>query len=342
MKKINARVKFIKPNFAVKQKNLTAQWAFPISKFEQFLGVFQNSVCKVAATRLGSHSPIDNPEGENHPVDARVFANGMEDAMRSVMSGWRSSPGYCEVDYFFWIIKGWVCFGCVLPSSEKVETLAYSKFKGGSIGVKWVKIPWEVKVDGQRLSWSCPDGVITTYAKMMSFKPGEMVGVQEMANRMVKNPKERVWAIQYVLRQRTLDVQKSRLDEQERIQRDSQLRSGGAYLISIERRRQMIDEGFDSKQDDFYVKQELRRAALCYAKIGVHKETPMPKDWPWLPMWWKPSDDAITNLVKAGALLAAEIDRIQRARIWEARKNGTGIWNLVYNDSERKPKNGKA
>ena len=37
-------------------------------------------------------------------------------------------------------------------------------------------------------------------------------------------------------------------------------------------------------------------------------------DWPssWNTSWWKPSADPIRNLVKAGALIAAEIDRLQR------------------------------
>lgn len=34
--------------------------------------------------------------------------------------------------------------------------------------------------------------------------------------------------------------------------------------------------------------------------------------WPWATDWWKPSDDPITNLVRAGALIAAEIDRLLR------------------------------
>jgi hypothetical protein len=40
----------------------------------------------------------------------------------------------------------------------------------------------------------------------------------------------------------------------------------------------------------------------------------IPRPWPpsWSYNWWKPSDDPIRNLVKAGALIAAEIDRLQR------------------------------
>jgi hypothetical protein len=36
--------------------------------------------------------------------------------------------------------------------------------------------------------------------------------------------------------------------------------------------------------------------------------------WPWSPDWFKPSPDPIRDLVKVGALAAAEIDRIQRVR----------------------------
>ncbi len=36
--------------------------------------------------------------------------------------------------------------------------------------------------------------------------------------------------------------------------------------------------------------------------------------WPWGKSWWKPSDDPIRDLEKAGALIAAEIDRRLRLR----------------------------
>jgi hypothetical protein len=42
---------------------------------------------------------------------------------------------------------------------------------------------------------------------------------------------------------------------------------------------------------------------------------PYPADlWPLDPNLWKPSDDPIRNLEKAAAMLAAEIDRLIRAR----------------------------
>ena len=42
--------------------------------------------------------------------------------------------------------------------------------------------------------------------------------------------------------------------------------------------------------------------------------------WPFDAIWLKLTDDPIRNLVKAGALIAAEIDRLQRAG--ESRSEG--------------------
>ena len=45
----------------------------------------------------------------------------------------------------------------------------------------------------------------------------------------------------------------------------------------------------------------------CYPEPG----RPGP-DWPWAPEWWKPSSYR-RNLIKAGALIIAEIERLDRA-----------------------------
>ena len=93
----------------------------------------------------------------------------------------------------------------------------------------------------------------------------------------------------------------------------------GAKLIAAERKRQFDDEGWSPSHDAGHVFSELNRAAQCYAEAAreVTCGTAMqlvkriPDAWPWEPCWWKPSDDPVRNLVKAGALLAAEIDRLQ-------------------------------
>lgn len=96
----------------------------------------------------------------------------------------------------------------------------------------------------------------------------------------------------------------------------------GAELITAERKRQVWQEGFSAKRDDKYGK-ELARAAESYLASwtspdvwdGVKQFPPRPTwNWPWSKKWWKPSADPIRNLVKAGALIAAEIDRLQRKK----------------------------
>ena len=95
----------------------------------------------------------------------------------------------------------------------------------------------------------------------------------------------------------------------------------GTELIAQERQRQIDAEGWTPAHDDGHVSAELTNAACAYAETaalqmyGDEMEPPIefaPDCWPWRLEWWKPSPDPIRNLVKAGALIAAEIDRLQR------------------------------
>lgn len=83
----------------------------------------------------------------------------------------------------------------------------------------------------------------------------------------------------------------------------------GIELIAAERKRQVEAEGWTLEHDDNHKTGELSDAAACYA---LGKRTAA---WPWSIDWWKPTpDDRVRELVKAGALIAAEIDRLQRLR----------------------------
>lgn len=92
----------------------------------------------------------------------------------------------------------------------------------------------------------------------------------------------------------------------------------GVELIAAERQRQIEAEGWTPEHDDEYLHGELIRAAVCYALepgTPIREHTP-PMWWPWTwsESWWKPTPgDRIRELTKAGALIAAEIDRLQRA-----------------------------
>lgn len=96
---------------------------------------------------------------------------------------------------------------------------------------------------------------------------------------------------------------------------------GGALMILKERRRQINVEGWTPEHDDEHDAGELADAAACYAMNAQVVSKPhehgcavhhAPSAWPWSRKWWKPSTP-IRMLVKAGALIAAEIDRRLRA-----------------------------
>jgi hypothetical protein len=104
-------------------------------------------------------------------------------------------------------------------------------------------------------------------------------------------------------------------------EQEERRRSSGAKLIEIERWRQMTEEGWTAEHDDReHGNGELADAAACYAISDWESPyfTNVRKNlWPWQKAWWKPSSDRVRNLVKAGALIAAEIERLQRV---DARK----------------------
>lgn len=94
----------------------------------------------------------------------------------------------------------------------------------------------------------------------------------------------------------------------------------GVALIAEERRRQVEKEGWTAQHDDLHDGNEMAHAARCYisaatrrSRYGIPHNSRAPMEWPWEDRFWKPSADPVRDLVKAGALIAAEIDRLQRA-----------------------------
>lgn len=93
----------------------------------------------------------------------------------------------------------------------------------------------------------------------------------------------------------------------------------GSHSIATERQRQMAVEGWTTSHDDTHRNGELPRAAALYAHHAAQPDHVRalyppgqpPEGWPWDPCWWKPRDPR-SDLVRAGALIAAEIDRLDR------------------------------
>lgn len=95
----------------------------------------------------------------------------------------------------------------------------------------------------------------------------------------------------------------------------------GIELIAEERQRQIEKEGWTPKHDAGHKNGELANAAATYAMtkealevINLNiPEQLQPAVWPFEKIWYKPTQkDRIRELQKAGALIAAEIDRLQR------------------------------
>jgi hypothetical protein len=99
----------------------------------------------------------------------------------------------------------------------------------------------------------------------------------------------------------------------------------GIERIAAERQRQINTEGWTPEHDDGHDSGEMVDAAISYAlspysddRIGDDHRIPagyvVPRFWPWDIEWWKPNPrDRIRELTISGALIAAEIDRLERA-----------------------------
>jgi len=99
--------------------------------------------------------------------------------------------------------------------------------------------------------------------------------------------------------------------------------STAANDVLAERERQKSVEGWTPEHDDTHTRGEMAVAAACYAaprsvmmtgSIKAIKDNAFRLIWPWSPVWWKPRNTR-RNLVRAAALLIAEIERLDRAEV---------------------------
>lgn len=105
---------------------------------------------------------------------------------------------------------------------------------------------------------------------------------------------------------------------------DEVVRSAGvAHELCCERRRQVEAGKATDARDDDYQDGELALAAASYAlsastivgpenSVTVALKVSPPQIWPWDRVYWNPKN-ARADLVRAGALIIAEIERLDRA-----------------------------
>lgn len=98
--------------------------------------------------------------------------------------------------------------------------------------------------------------------------------------------------------------------------------------IAAERQRQVDVEGWSCDHDDKHSEGEIAGAAACYARhtnargwVFISRPEdyqcePAPNSWPWDEQYWKPKSPR-EDLVRAAALIVAEIERLDRLSVKE-------------------------
>jgi len=102
----------------------------------------------------------------------------------------------------------------------------------------------------------------------------------------------------------------------------SDIKNGNASSDVVQERwRQIDEENHAPAADDRYTDFQLGKAAAAYLGHAIVKDKTRasnaarefpPGIWPWDPQWWKPRDRR-SDLVRAAALIIAEIERLDRA-----------------------------
>jgi hypothetical protein len=90
--------------------------------------------------------------------------------------------------------------------------------------------------------------------------------------------------------------------------------TAAAHDVLAERQRQIASEGWTPEHDDTHADGSLSEAAACYAMgdVEASADNETVAIWPWSLEWWKPEGGRRRMLIKAGALILAEIERLDR------------------------------
>ena len=95
--------------------------------------------------------------------------------------------------------------------------------------------------------------------------------------------------------------------------------------VAAERKRQIEVEGWDAAHDKTHDNGDLATAGACYAlvnsnyvtyidllgvDVAIQVKRLVDTIWPWGRQWWKPKRDRRRNLVRAAALIVAEIEKM--------------------------------
>ena len=88
-------------------------------------------------------------------------------------------------------------------------------------------------------------------------------------------------------------------------------------LIQAEREKQIARYGYSAEHDQIWVGEELAQAAAVYAMPAQKRRV---ADWPFDMKFYHPELNRIDELIKAAALIVAEIERIDNRRANDGHK----------------------
>ncbi|WP_457425607.1 hypothetical protein [Roseateles sp. P5_E7] len=126
--------------------------------------------------------------------------------------------------------------------------------------------------------------------------------------------------------QQCIERHRSEQDSLMRLLAQARSANSAARDVLAERQRQIEVEGWTPAHDDEHHKGSLALAAACYAcnaATWAQRDPSIPPAdyakysapgfrWPWAKRWWKPKSQR-SDLIRAAALLLAEIERLDRA-----------------------------
>lgn len=200
------------------------------------------------------------------------------------------------------------------PARQQAEPVAYLKTAASVMQLSFDGRPFvnagadvEVQADTVQPLYAQPPAVAVAVPDGYALAPLEMspamhsAGVQALVRSLGKNDPIKVLNVYRAVLAATPQAEPL---------------SAALADIAAERRRQMEVEGWTPEHDDQYQQGAMAMAAACYAleayRPPSYKRFNPRAWWPWDSRWWKPTT-ARRDLVKAGALIAAEIERLDRA-----------------------------
>ncbi|HDS0929606.1 TPA: hypothetical protein QDZ23_004306 [Pseudomonas putida] len=170
---------------------------------------------------------------------------------------------------------------------------------------------------------------LSAIAQALGIPPEEQEGGAAESIEIIRELQDRLWSRDALLGD-LLDHDistRARFCIQEAMSSDDNPSTLSRAVLDLlaERRRQIVTEGRTADLDDEIAHGQLSRAAACYAISGACPPTDgtaallASLAWPWDENWWKPTTQR-RDLVKAGALILAELERLDRMALREVQQ----------------------